>query len=338
MPTKVEWGSPYDSGYASDIIHEEQEEEEYDSDETLSPRACRVPPRNWPTVSRQSSSSTYRSERRESSTWRPNLKKELTRQDSAASSSSTDKDDVESYCSEDMSPLDRSTSPVSRTSTPERKHSTLLHPSSPVESFTDDQYTRDFTMGPALSNAEISNNNSRVTIIAISEPTTSETPVLTSVLLRPRVPPRMPSTLLHPSPPLEGSSDMPSVTNLSLESPDSDHAFPVFTHTPPTPLPTETKFQRRVSVIHSSLSEDEWEDPLHSSHSDVESDSENDDVGESISGETDMKLPNSQDTNGAVSVAKSALGLNGMVFEGIKNGYEPPVELEELLYNAIQLR
>lgn len=313
MPKKVEWSSPYDSGYASDIIYEEEEEEGegYESDETLSPRACRMPPKSWSTVSRQSSSSTCRSQKRDSS-WKPNLKHELTRYDSMESTASKDADDEESLYSpqspEDMSPLDRSISP-------ERKNSTLLHPSSPVESFTDDQYARDFTMGepsPALLSDRMDvSDKKRVTIISIAEATTpppSRMSTSTPLLLRPRLPPRKPSTLLHPSSP---SSDSPATTptltlpTLTLPSPtpEVEYPFPLLTHTPPTPLPTDTKFQRRVSVLHSALSEDEWEEPLHSSQSDEEYESEDDDT-ESLSGGPAIGLPNSQVAKEAVAVAK----------------------------------
>lgn len=304
MPKKVEWASPYDSGYASDVILEE-EEEDYDSDETLSPRARKVPS-SWPTVSRQSSSSTYRSQKRESG-WSPNLKRELTRRDSISSGVSRDDDTESLYCSQspdDAGPMDRSTSPISRKSTPDRKNSTLLHPSSPVESFTDEQYTRDVTMGGTsiANDMPMSDKHSRVTIISISEPITPQPTHMSStpLLLRPRAPPRKPSTLLHPSVPSEDISAVPSVSTLSLQDSETGYPFPVLTHTPPTPLPTDTKFQRRVSVLHSALSEDEWEEPLHSSQSDVESDSEDDDENG-----TDVGLPNSQNANEAIAVAKS---------------------------------
>ncbi|KAF2640881.1 hypothetical protein P280DRAFT_370187, partial [Massarina eburnea CBS 473.64] len=70
---KKELGSPYDSGYCSDIIHEE--EEGYETDSTLSPRAAKVPT-TWRAVSRQNSPST-RQPHSHSSSWKPNLKNEL---------------------------------------------------------------------------------------------------------------------------------------------------------------------------------------------------------------------------------------------------------------------
>jgi hypothetical protein len=257
---KKEPGSPYDSGYCSDIIDEE--EESYESDSTLSPRSGKFPTTEWQAVSRQSSASTRRTHSRCSSDWNPNLKEELTRRESAAStmSSFSQKSDPTCHPSQEITPMSRSSTPILRKPSPERKNSTLLHPSPPVEESTDenDCYVRDFAMGEL-------------------------TPTATPIAQRPPPPKRSESSLLHPSLPYNDSMSTPKISILSISSPvmtaePTAFPFPILTETPPTPLATNVIFQRRTSVLHSALSDDEWEEPLHSSLSDDEHESEEKDV------------------------------------------------------------
>ncbi|KAF2243197.1 hypothetical protein BU26DRAFT_404703, partial [Trematosphaeria pertusa] len=71
---KDEHNEPYDSGYQSDVIHEE--DEDGDDESALSPRSSILPTKRWRPAPRQRSSSRHRSPSRRPS-WRPNLKRDL---------------------------------------------------------------------------------------------------------------------------------------------------------------------------------------------------------------------------------------------------------------------
>ncbi|KAF1961147.1 hypothetical protein CC80DRAFT_230926 [Byssothecium circinans] len=99
------------------------------------------------------------------------------------------------------------------------------------------------------------------------------------ILTRKMCIPRQPSTLLHPSSPNDSSPPNIEILSISAQPTEetrTSYPFPVLTQTPPTPLPNEVIFQRRASVLHSALSDDEWEEPLHSSQSDNDYESDDD--------------------------------------------------------------
>lgn len=87
--------------------------------------------------------------------------------------------------------------------------------------------------------------------------------------IQPKLTYRKNSTLLHPSSPPD---DEPAPSTVR------SFPFPILTKTPqgfslpPTPqgTPTYQNHENRGSVLHSALSEDEWEAPLHSCLSDGE--------------------------------------------------------------------
>lgn len=296
---KEEMNESYDSGYHSDVIHEEDEDVD-DAESSVSPRASAVPTKRWRDVPRQRSPSNHRSHNRRPS-WRPNLKRDLNTEsffnhrasiDSTISnfddeSSLSSHSRSHSQCSTEVQAVPQSSAvPILRRPSPKRKASTLLHPSPPLEATEDRQVPHS---------------------VSVDEMTPPATPPQ-----RPGLPPRQDSTLLHPSSPEleptpepaneksfpfdfelperirpeQTSKSAPPSTNLfsrpgmgprknsSLLHPSSpsdslpssvERPFPIptksFMSWPPTPqaTPTHQEFKRRNSILHSALSDDEGE-------------------------------------------------------------------------------
>lgn len=279
---KEEQGDQYDSGYQSDLIPEADEEAEHD-DSLLSPRQSAASMRWKREFSNQRSSNIPRSSGQKSN-WRPNLKRDLSESSSSVSSgfssrrtsmdstiSKSGNTNTHSFQSrlsyssmkklaQSLTPIIRSPSPRRASvvsfqditppvtppechESPKRKGSTLLHPSSPqmepVSALPEEEsFPIDFSLPTSVPNG-------------------MSTPPQESF-------PRKNSTLLHPSSPIDESNGLCSAkTIISL---------------PPTPQTTPTIgcFKRSTSALSSRSNDDEWEEPLHSSHSDVEYDSDDD--------------------------------------------------------------
>ncbi|KAJ4287644.1 hypothetical protein N0V90_012347 [Kalmusia sp. IMI 367209] len=308
---KEEQSEQYDSGYQSDIIPEADEDAEYD-DPSLSPRQPAAPTRRW--FARQRSSNIPRSSGQNSNwrpNLKRDLS-ESSSVSSIPSSRRTSIDfavskfDDESnhsfraqLSSSDLNRLEQSLAPILRSPSPRRKGSTLLHPSPPpAETFESLQRAsaisiQDLTPpatppqrpGPPKRQSSTLLHPSSPELRPVSDlpedigypftfslpapvttpPILSPTPTSVPAFYQPGAPPRKNSTLLHPSPPNdEPTSDpffVPTKTVISL---------------PPTPQTTPTLgcFKRCPSVLHSALSKNQWEEPLHSSHSDAEYDSD----------------------------------------------------------------
>jgi hypothetical protein len=288
---KEDSNEQYDSGYQSDLIPEADDEAE-DDDPSLSPRQCAALTKRWMDFSRRSSNTPRFSGQK--SNWRPNLKRDLSESSSESSMPSSRRMSIVSARQlppSDAKWLDNSLAPAIRSPSPPRKGSTLLHPSPPLqESFerlsrTSAPSFQDLTP-PATppsrpdapkrqSSTLLHPSPSHVASVAgaheepgfpftFSLPVTSA-PIPTSAPRRPDAPPRKNSTLLHPSPPSDemfGPLAIPVKTVISL---------------PPTPQATPTLgYFKRCLSVRSTPSDDDWEGPLHSSHSDAEYDSEDD--------------------------------------------------------------
>ncbi|KAL5383465.1 hypothetical protein DPSP01_005864 [Paraphaeosphaeria sporulosa] len=291
---KEDLNEQYDSGYQSDLIPEAEDEAD-DDDLSLSPRQSAVLTQRWRDISRQRSSNIPRSSGQKSN-WRPNLKRDLSESSSDSSIPPLRRSSIISTRQvphSDAKKFNNTLAPIIRIPSPPRKGSTLLHPSSPlqepfeplprasVSSFQDltppatppshpDAPKRQSStllhpsspqVGPAADGPE---ELGFPFTFSLPAPATSA-PIPTSAPRRPDAPSRKNSTLLHPSPPNDETTD----------------PFPVLAKTvislPPTPQATPTLgcFKRCPSV-RSNLSEDDWEEPLHSSHSDAEYDSDDD--------------------------------------------------------------
>ncbi|KAF9732015.1 hypothetical protein PMIN01_09944 [Paraphaeosphaeria minitans] len=292
---KEDLNEQYDSGYQSDLIPEADDEVD-DDDSSLSPRQSAALTQRWMDISRQRSSNIPRSSGQRSN-WRPNLKRDLSGSSSDSSVPSLRRPSIVSTRQlphGDTRKFDNNLVPIIRSPSPPRKGSTLLHPSSPLQELFEPlprastSSFQDLTP-PATppsrpdapkrqSSTLLHPSSPQVESVAdgpeelgspfkfsLPAPVTSA-PIPTSAPRRPNAPSRKKSTLLHPSPPNEEMTD----------------PFPVIAKTvislPPTPQATPTLgcFKRCPSV-RSNLSGYEWEEPLHSSHSDVEYDSDDDD-------------------------------------------------------------
>lgn len=289
----------YDSGYQSDLIPEAEEEAD-DDDASLSPRQSAAITQRWREISRQRSSNMPRSSSQKSN-WRPNLKRDLSESSSISSSESMSRRSsivaARQLSSDDARKLERSLAPIIRSPSPPRKGSTLLHPSTPqlegpfepllqssAISFQDltppatppqrpgppkrQSSTLLHPSSPQLGNGlDGSDELGFPFTFSLPAPVTSlpiSAPIPTSAPRQPNAPSRKNSTLLHPSPPNDEVSTpfpVPSKTVISL---------------PPTPQATPTLgcFKRCSSSIHSLPSDDDWDGPLHSSHSDAEYESD----------------------------------------------------------------
>ncbi|KAF1966875.1 hypothetical protein BU23DRAFT_573694 [Bimuria novae-zelandiae CBS 107.79] len=306
---KEDHGDQYDSGYQSDLIPEVDEDAD-DDDISLSPRQA-VASTNWRAFSRQRSSNIPRSSSQKSN-WRPNLKRDLSESSCSTSSISSsrcqsidstisrfDDENTQSFqaqlSSYNTRRLTQFLAPVIRSPSPRRKGSTLLHPSSPpleptegllrgsIISYQDltppatpperpepPKRQESTLLRPSSPQLRPTSNspedvgflfNLSPSGLAASPPTLEPTPA--SAPVRPGFP-RKNSTLLHPSPPndeVPGPFTVPAKTIISL---------------PPTPQTTPTAgcFKRCPSAARSTPSDDDL--VLHSSHSDAEYDTEDD--------------------------------------------------------------
>lgn len=299
----------YDSGYQSDLMPEADDQDEHD--ELVSPRQTAASTWRAREFATQPSSHAPRSSNYKSS-WRPNLKRDLSTSSSSTSSSvhsypsidstmsRSEREETRSFrarlsynsvkrLAQSLAPVIRSPSPRRKSAAfltpslppfepsedgrrastisyqditppatppdslaaPSRKGSTLLHPSTPQE--------RPVSNVSADVGFPFTLNHSPVTMEAPAwEPL--DAPELDHIGV-----PRKNSTLLHPSSPSDDESPAPftAKTIISL---------------PPTPqgTPTAGCFKRCPSALSSNSSDDDWEEPLHSSHSDVEYDSDDD--------------------------------------------------------------
>jgi hypothetical protein len=318
---KDDGNESYDSGYHSDVIHEEDEGEQEDI--TMSPTASMVPAKRSREAPRQRSSSRTRSPSGRRPSWRPNLKQELSAEHIEYRNQSIDLtlakyEEGSTIAALEESPvIERSTTPILSRPQPRRKSSTLLHPSPPLESTGESQESHAITSAeltppstppqrpvpvrqgssllhpstPAIETT-ISLSNARAFPFNFSMPTPRSSPLPPTsaprpsphpsasapveVPLRPSLTHRKNSTLLHPSPPPESHPTAAAPFILPI------HAKTILS-LPPTPLatPVTDSFQLRRSpsgrsplLFPASQSDDEWEEPLHSSHSDGEDDSD----------------------------------------------------------------
>jgi hypothetical protein len=289
---KEDMNEQYDSGYQSDLIPEADDEAE-DDDLSLSPRQSAALTKRWMDFSRQRSSNIPRSSGQKSN-WRPNLKRDLSESSSESSIPSSRRMSIVSarqLPSSDAKWLDNSLTPIIRSPSPPRKGSTLLHPSPPLQesverlSHTSAPSFQDLTPPATPPSRPTAPKRQSSTLLhpspapvdsvaggleesgfpfTFSLPVTSA-PIPTSAPRRPDGPSRKNSTLLHPSPPNEETSDplpLSVKTVISL---------------PPTPQATPTLgYFKRCPSVRSTPSDDDWEGPLHSSHSDAEYDSDDD--------------------------------------------------------------
>lgn len=317
---KDDGNESYDSGYHSDVIHEEDEGESEDI--TMSPTASIIPAKRSRESPRQRSSSRTRSPSGRRPSWRPNLKHELSAEHLEYRSQSIDLTMAkfeESSISEReervTAVIERSTTPVMSRPQAKRKSSTLLHPSPPVEATGESQNAH------AISSSELTPPSTPrqrpvpirqgSSLLHPSTPAIESTSTLSNVkafpfnfsLPIPRSPPQPPTSAPRSSPELPTSEPMqvprrPGLThrkNSTLlhpspppESPPTAAApfiLPIHAKTilslPPTPLstPITDSFQLRRTpsgrspiMFPAAQSDDEWEEPLHSSHSDGEDD------------------------------------------------------------------
>ncbi|KAF2688589.1 hypothetical protein K458DRAFT_400748 [Lentithecium fluviatile CBS 122367] len=301
----------HDSGYHSDVIHEEEEYGQDDS--TASPTASVVPAKKLREAPRGRSSSRPRSPTSRRPSWRPNLKREMSAEHIHYRNTSIDStirnfeeensNTSRSQCSpEELALLEESIAPILQRPQAKRKSSTLLHPSSPpFEPMSGPQNDEAFSLAdltppatplqrpvPVRQGSSLLHpsspdleptaafSNEKAFPFNFSLPTPRSSPPTSAPaqsLHRPGLTPRKNSTLLHPSPPPES----PPATAANFILPI--HARTILS-LPPTPLatPTTDSFQLRRSLStkhsHTSYSDDEWEEPLHSSHSDGEDDSD----------------------------------------------------------------
>lgn len=300
----------YDSGYQSDIVPDMDEDASFD-DAALSPRQPAAATRWW--ASKQCSSNIPRTSG-PSPNWRPNLKRDLSETSSASSISSSrrssidhaisrfDSESIHAFrarlSSSDRNRLEQSFASTPRRPSPHRKGSTLLHPSPPpAEPLYSVQRTHALSIqdltppttppsrpGPPMRQSStllhpsspdhrptsnISEDMGYPFTFSLPAPITlppirSPAPTSAPSYDFHGLPPRKNSTLLHPSPPNDESVGnpffVPMKTIISL---------------PPTPQGTpRLACSKRYSSSRSSRASNEWEEPLHSSHSDAEYDSD----------------------------------------------------------------
>jgi hypothetical protein len=249
---ETRWLEANDSGYHSDAIPEEDEPED-DDDFAISPRATpRVPFKSRrrresidEVISPRSSVRDLKQQRPQSrrSSWRPNLKRELTQEQDLFPRKESLDSQASSYIEDNIGrakhshwpSLDASVSQIPKPSTPPRrpalppidtttpqrspirKNSTLLHPSSPstppmeIMKKNYDVSPISPTFKPEDSAISLPIRKSSTLLHPSSPPTESPTttqsapvlPTLSTLPKRPAMPPRKTSTLLHPSSPPE---------------------------------------------------------------------------------------------------------------------------------------
>ena len=259
--TKIEGDEANDSGYHSDIIPEEDESSDL-SERSLSPKTI-APPRAQSKMGRprKRNSSSQRSLNRKPS-WRPNLKRDLSLEEAAPSSSPRGSIDSILSCLDDNirntvnvqpSIMQTTPSPTSSPSPPTYRHaeprrgrtSTLLHPSPPEPV----EMTGQAQVAVAFSSPQI---------VQVRRPT--------SLQVAPR--PRKKSTLLHPSspvhdddvethPPSHNKNRRPSsLLHPSPSAPACTTTFPktVVSVPPHAPSPSHNKNRRPSSLLHPSPS------------------------------------------------------------------------------------
>ncbi|KAL1601558.1 hypothetical protein SLS60_006473 [Paraconiothyrium brasiliense] len=291
---KEDLNEQYDSGYQSDLMPDADEDAAGD-DASLSPRQSAALTRKWRDLSRQRSSNIPRSSGQKSN-WRPNLKRDLSESSSDSSMPSSRRISIGSarqLLSIEAKRFDKTSAPIIRSPSPPRKSSTLLHPSPPLQeqferlpraSVTSLQDLTPPTTPPSRPDPPKRQSSSLLhpsppqdtsmgdSSADVGYPFTfllpasvPSEPIPTSAPRRPDAPSRKNSTLLHPSPPHDEISNplpIPAKTVISL---------------PPTPQATPTlECFKRCPSVRSTLSDDDWEGPLHSSHSDAEYDSDDD--------------------------------------------------------------
>ncbi|KAF2878441.1 hypothetical protein BDV95DRAFT_22297 [Massariosphaeria phaeospora] len=285
---KPDFSDANDSGYHSDVIHEEEEKED---ELDLSPRSIQ-----GPGLMQKEETRSHRSPSRKP-TWRPNLKHELMKSNSLHSYHRASIDSTISRFEEDHdSALHSRSSSLESTSLPgptvpillppsptKRKDSTLLHPSPPIE--------------PELPPAN-EQHLPTVSLVPLTPPLTPPQ--------RPDLQPPKDSTLLHPPPPppqptetemtlrpaYKFPSSLPTSTSPARpttppQRPSMPRKNSTLLHpsSPPTEIESETfpfpphpkgastpPPAQRVSILHSSLSDNECE-----AHSDTESAYDSDD-------------------------------------------------------------
>lgn len=309
MEQKEEHGDQYDSGYQSDLIPEVDEEAEHD-DSLLSPRQSAASLRWKREFSSQRSSNTPRSSGQKSN-WRPNLKRDLSESSSSVSSdfssrrtsivSTVSKPDTTNTHSfqarlsyNSVKRLAQSLTPILRNPSPRRKVSTLLHPSPPLESSESSRRAsvvsfQDIT--PPVTPPEHHQTPTRKgsTLLHPSSPQIEPVSVLSKetsfpfAFSLPRPMAELPTSApIDTSTPPQESFPRKNSTLLHPSSPSDEDDAPYTARTiislPPTPQTTPTlgSFKRSTSALSSSSNDDDWEEPLHSSHSDAEYDSDDD--------------------------------------------------------------
>jgi hypothetical protein len=306
-----------DSGYHSDVIHEEDEGSDVD-DRPLSPRAI-APQPQWKPTQRKRNSSNHRSLTRKPS-WKPNLKRDFSVEDASGRRTSIESMlsafDDKVWDTAKMQPAltdkrtdgrDLRTLQVPQVRSPEPRkgrESTLLHPSSPPPAETGNaQVARSYPF-PQLIHVRSSSNASstgpsrkRSTLLHPSSPT-PDPPIAdyfaqsqnfittiesTPVHKRPALPTRRESSLLRPSRPVDTHSspasyrtiisippqslnipaDRPATLSRPRTSPPARPLIPQRRmpplHTMSEPQSNTMARQRRASVLHSCLSDEEDE-------------------------------------------------------------------------------
>jgi hypothetical protein len=266
-----------DSGYHSDVIHEE--DEATDRDECpLSPKAL-VPPqaRTKTNKQRKRTSSNHRTLTRKLS-WKPNLKRELhleyeplfpPRRDSIDSLiSKFDASEILASPMETTSELRRETTPTRLTR--KMRDSTLLHPSSPppTETMGRARMAKAFPF-PTIVDVRKEGGRPRKnsTLLHPSSPTREPMTGSTEEMRRPGHV-RRESSLLHPSLPMEPVAVTANHRTVISVPPRQRSTTPVQTLRRMPPLQTTQSEpqsatmarQRRASVLHSCLSDDEEDD------------------------------------------------------------------------------
>ncbi|KAH5047204.1 hypothetical protein HBI18_174000 [Parastagonospora nodorum] len=242
-PSPAANDSADDSGYHSDVIHEEDEAS--DRDECpLSPKA--LAPRTKPNKQRKRTSSNHHSLTRKPS-WKPNLKRELDFEYELVFSSHR-RDSIDSLISNfDAADVAASMDTTRRPPTPSRKTraETLLHPSSPTKARNTPS-----PQSPAVHHSSSSpKQRKNSTLLHPSSPTED-------TKRRPSIHARRGSSLLHPSLPTEPVA----VTQLHktvLSVPP--RRVPLLHTSHSEPQSATMAAQRRKSVLHSCLSDGEDE-------------------------------------------------------------------------------
>jgi hypothetical protein len=269
-----------DSGYFSNIIHEEDEATDAD-DALLSPPLSpktKVPPRvrTKQRTQRKRRPSGERPSLKRKPSWRPNLKHDSIFEHSLHSH--TRSDSIDSLIAKDVwhksdshlnnmahsATASEPTLPTHTRGRPEqRRQSTLLHPSSPTIEAVSFQTVQSLPRARVVHIHRPSTSRSATPPTLISTPPPTNEPISAR---RPTMPPRKDSSLLHPSCPTSETSISSRLKTVISVPPDT---LRTSASTPPRPKPAAdpptntqpTERQRQISIIHSCLSESEDEEP-----------------------------------------------------------------------------